>query len=111
MIDNETLEIKKITDEAVERGLQNSHQLWREYALECIYAVCLRQEEFTMDEVRDLVRNCEHKTHDLRAMGGIARVAKSNGWCEPIGEMRHSKNRVAHGAAINVWRSLIYKNV
>lgn len=102
-------DIKSVTDEAVDRGYEHAHELWKEYAIDCVEQVCLSKEEFTMDEVRDLVRNCPHKTHDLRAMGGIIKKAQKMKWCESTGEIRHSKNVIAHGTPIHVWKSLIFK--
>lgn len=93
------------TEEAIERGFGNASDSWKESALKAIHEICINQKSFTADDVRHLVNE---KTHDPRAMGGVIRTAKKNGWCKPSGFYEASK--FTHGHIHQVWLSLVNEN-
>ena len=102
-----TDEIKVVTDEAIQRGLEHADTEWKDMALRCLKAVCLEKERFTMNDVRWLIDASLIKTHDKRAIGGVMRKAKTMGWINSTGEFIRSK--IGHGIPMTVWRSLLYK--
>ena len=103
----EVQEIKKITDKAVEKSYDHAHIEWRKMALECLRVICETKQEFTMNDVRSLVKMSPLKTHDNRAMGGVVKSGRQLGWFKPSGNSIISK--VGHGVPLQIWQSLIFK--
>lgn len=99
--------MNEATTRAIEQGFDNAHDAWRAMALECLQQICLSKAEFTVNEVRDLVKFSDLKTHDNRAMGGVMVTGKSKGWLMPTG--RSIPSVVGHKVHIQVWKSLIFK--
>lgn len=99
--------MNEATARAVEQGYDNAHDAWRAMALECVQQICLTKETFTVNDVRDLVKLSDLKTHDNRAMGGVMVTAKGRGWLLPTGQSIPSV--VGHKTHIQVWKSLIFK--
>lgn len=100
-------EIQRETDQAISRGHKNADTTWKSMALECVKAICMKHEYFTMNEVRWLIKSSPIKTHDNRAVGGVMKTAKSLGWIEPSGQTIVSK--VGHKSPLQVWKSKLYK--
>lgn len=101
------IRMNEATKRAVEQGFDNAHDAWRAMALECVQQICLTKESFTVNDVRDLVKMSDLKTHDNRAMGGVMVTAKGRGWLVPTGKSIPSV--VGHKTHIQVWKSLIFK--
>ncbi len=101
--------IKKITDEAIQVGFDNANSTWKEIALENLRKLCISKEEISADDLRDSMVESSIGTHDRRAVGGLMRTAKKNGWCEPTGV--HVPSRYTHGHLHQIWRSKIYKPI
>lgn len=99
--------MNEATTRAIEQGFDNAHDAWRAMALECLQQICLSKAEFTVNEVRDLVKLSDLKTHDNRAMGGVMVTGKSKGWLMPTG--RSIPSVVGHKVHIQIWKSLIFK--
>lgn len=100
-------DIKKVTDEAVDRGYKNANEEWKDYAIECLRQVCLSKEIFTVADVRNLIDMSPIKTHDKRAIGGVFRTGKSMGMIARTGIVH--PNIVGHGVGMQVWKSLLFK--
>lgn len=100
-------QIKIETDRAIKRGLDHVHVEWRNMALKVMLKVCQKKREFTMNDVRDIVKQSHIKTHDNRAMGGIAMTALNLGWISHTGKFIIS--RVGHKSILQVWKSNVYK--
>ena len=100
-------EAQKHADQAIEEGLNAADMDWKAKALGVVYRLCLTRETFTADDVRFVLTDKEAQTHDRRAMGGIMRQAKKQGWCVGSGVFKSSD--FSHGHLHQVWKSLIYK--
>ena len=100
--------IQQVTDQAIDRSYKNAENDWKIMALECVRQVCLRQQTFTMNDVRWLVNASPIKTHDNRAMGGVMRTASKLKWIIPTGQSIVSK--VGHKSPLQIWKSLLYKD-
>jgi hypothetical protein len=100
-------EIQKITNQAIDEGYVGANLAWKEMAHNCLKRICLARETFTMNDLRDLVRQSPIKTHDNRAMGGVMKWARKMGMVEATGATIVSK--VGHKSPLQVWRSNIYK--
>lgn len=103
---SEIAKIRELTDKAIEEGYDAANAEWRAMALEQVYRVALRKEEFTANDVRDLVENSPLKTHDKRAMGGVMKTAQKMGWIHPSG--RSIPSKVGHLVPILIWESKIF---
>lgn len=100
-------EIVKVTDEAIERGYSHADSEWRAMALDCLHHICLNNETFTVNDVRDIVKMSSLKTQDNRAMGGVIKRGVANKWMEATGKTIPSL--VGHKVHIQIWKSLIVK--
>jgi hypothetical protein len=100
-------DIQRTTDEAIDRGHRNADDRWKTMALECVKVICLRQQEFTMNDVRWLVLNSRIKTQDNRAMGGVMKTAVKLGWIKPTG--RSIVSKVGHKSPLQIWHSNLYQ--
>ena len=98
-------EIRRLTDDALARGLEHSVAEWRMMALEALYSVARTKERFTVNDVRPIVDASPIKTHDKRAMGGVIAMGRKLGWIEATGEAIPSK--VGHMVPIQIWKSKI----
>lgn len=99
-------EVRKETDEAVQRSFDNAATDFKEWAFGCIVSVAKRKREFTINDVRDVIHAGEFKTHDNRAIGGVMRSAVSKGIMKASG--RTLPNKVGHGTHMQIWESLVY---
>lgn len=99
-------EMNKVTERGIETSLENAHEQWRAMARRCLHEVCLNNEFFTVNDVRDIVKRSHLKTHDNRAMGGVMVTGKKEGWLAPTGKTIPSV--VGHKVHIQVWKSLLY---
>jgi len=104
---NEINQIKLETQQAIDRGMDAAHAEWRRVASLHLLEIAKTNKEFTMNDVRDLIRQEKVQTHDNRAMGGVVITARKLGWIEPSG--RSILSRVGHKSVLQVWKSLIYK--
>lgn len=100
-------EIRDVTEKAIERGLYFANPEWKNMALSCVEAVCLKKATFTTNDVRWLVEASPIKTHDKRAMGGIMKKAEKLGWIVQTGLTVRSK--VGHGVPLQIWKSKLFK--
>jgi hypothetical protein len=96
-----------VTHEIIEAGLANANAAWRRIALVTIEKLCREKSEITADDLRDAMSKTAIETHDRRAVGGLMRTAKGNGWCEPTGV--HVPSKYTHGHLHQVWKSKIYR--
>lgn len=99
-------EMNTQTEDAIERAYKHAPDEWRKYALQCVEAVAKRNEEFTVNEVRSLIKAGIYKTHDNRALGGVMKTAQRLGIIEPTGNTIPSV--VGHRTPIQIWRSRIF---
>ncbi len=108
LFDSITPTIEQETNQAIDKGLENSNDEWRETTLENFKTFCIYKDKFTMNDFRDFNSNhCKVYTHDNRSMGGIVRTAIKNNWIEATGDSIIS--RVGHKSLLQVWKSLLYK--
>lgn len=77
---------------------------WCEEALEAVVSVALRQEEFTTDDVWELVG----PPPNPRNMGNVMRKATKLGHAEAMDQVVRGKD-TRRGVMIRVWRSLIFQ--
>ena len=99
--------MKKDTDKAIADGHDHAKVEWRNYALQCVEAIAKRRQEFTVNDVREMIHNGPYKTHDNRAVGGVVKRAQRYGMIRPSG--RTIPNRVGHGTQMQIWSSCIYQ--
>lgn len=103
--------INRETASAIKGGWNAAHKQWRMMVLETIYELAHDVEDFTMDDIRYLVKIEEVrtglKTQDNRAMGGAAMTAKSLGWIKRSGH--EIRSRVGHGTPLQIWISCLYR--
>lgn len=102
-------EMNRRTEAGIERAIDNAHEAWRSMALDCLRKLCEEQDTFTVNDLRKLVSASPLKTHDNRAMGGILVTGRSDGWLKSTGMTIPSV--VGHKTPIQIWKSLICKNV
>lgn len=100
-------EMNVVTRKGIERSIDHAHEEWRNMALRCLHEVCINNEFFTVNDVRDIVKTSHLKTHDNRAMGGVMVTGKKEGWLVPTGKTIPSV--VGHKVHIQIWKSLLYK--
>lgn len=100
--------IRELTDKAIADGYSSSDAEWRQMALTVVYEMCLRRQEFTVNEVRDIIKSSPLKTSDNRAMGGVMQKAKALKWIQASG--RSIPSKVGHLVPIQIWDSLIFRS-
>ena len=89
--------------EAIERVGANADADWKRQARQAIRAVLLTHDEFTTDDVWDLLDRENVKTHDRRAMGAIIREFSRNGAIAATGTYVKSSRVECHSRPVAVW--------
>lgn len=93
------------TDEAILRGYDNATQDFKTLALKAVHDCALTMDVFTTDNVWSNLHASGNLTHDKRALGGVMRVAVSNGWIQATDQFQNSQRIEAHKNPKKVWRS------
>lgn len=94
-------------DQAITAGVEHANAEWRRVALATVRLVADTRPWFTTDDVWELLEPTGFTTSDPRAMGGIMRMAKANGFAKPTAMTRKSTRAECHYRPITVWMSRI----
>lgn len=93
------------TDEAILRGYDNATADFKTLALKAVHDCALTLDIFTTDNVWSNLKASGNLTHDKRALGGVMRIAVSNGWIVNTNTFQNSQRIEAHKNPKKVWRS------
>lgn len=91
-----------VTDDAIQRAVDNANAEWRQYAWEAIRFCARNEETFTSDEVIEYLDECNVKTHNLAALGGLFKQAQRDRIIKKTGMLRASKLSRRH-RTLTVW--------
>ena len=80
---------------------------WVRIALEAFLAHAKTHQTFTTEQVRQAFPDLPLPP-DMRAWGGVARLAKTEGIAEPIDWVR-ADSRTVHGMVVALWRSKVFQ--
>jgi hypothetical protein len=92
-----------------EVAVANAGDDWRLLALEATRQHALRKRHFTIEDVRKANPDFPEPP-DKRAWGGIARLAKKEGYIQPDSWVR-AESLTVHGMVVTLWESKIYRGV
>ena len=99
---------KELTEEAIRRAGEHANEEWKMECIEAIRDICIRKQEFTMDDVWDALRGSECHTEESRALGAIILEAARRKYCRNTGRYIKSRLKVRHSRPIQIWESLLY---
>ena len=100
-----TTEAQDARDEAIERARTHAVSEWYRQAEMALHRVCLRQQFFTIKDVREAIPR-GFTTHENRALGALMRAADGK-WCEPTERYVASGEVQNHSRPLRVWRSSV----
>lgn len=106
--DFDTMRAKLEKEKAVARVAKNADREWVVAARQAVEAVAKQFEEFTTDEVLEVLRLQPVATHEGRALGPVMIYAARQGWVKNTERVRKSSAVSRHNAPKTVWRSLIF---
>jgi hypothetical protein len=92
-------------DEAIERARTHAVSEWYRQAEMALHRVCLRQEFFTVKDVRNAIP-MGFKTHEPRALGALMKAAVGK-WCRPTNVYVPSGEVRNHNRPLRRWESLV----
>lgn len=92
-------------DEAIARVERGAPASWMSNARYVIYELCVKQPEFTTDDVWDVLG----QPPEPRAMGAVMRQVTRKGYCVGTDRYIKSKRRECHARPVKVWRSKLYR--
>jgi hypothetical protein len=95
-------------DQVIEAGLEHANAEWRRVALATVRLIADTREFFTTDDVWALLDATGFTTSDPRAMGGVMRTAKAQGFAAPTSMMEKSRRPECHYRLITVWASRLH---
>lgn len=99
---------RQARDEAVARVDAHAEDAWKLAALDAIYFIARRYDEFTTDAVWWLLAQAEVQApHEERAMGAVVQSAQRQGWIQRTERTHKSVRPECHTRDLRVWRSLI----
>lgn len=103
-------DIEEATNDGIDAAAQHANAEWKTAVLGGISWIAQRMPEFTSDHVHQYMakHHPDLETHDTRAIGGIMRIAKTQGWIEPTGRYEKSRRKEAHSNPKAVWKSLLW---
>lgn len=90
-------------------AMSNAGFDWKLLALEAMRQYALRKKYLTTEEVRKANPDFPEPP-DRRAWGGIARLAKKEGYIKPYSWVR-AESLTVHGMVVTLWESKIYRGV
>lgn len=93
-------ELGDLLDEVNEKA----HHAWKIAASEALRQLIKSEEDFTADDVWELIEPFGVKTHEPSAMGAVFNEAARAGWIVSDGMYRPSMRRGAHRRMVRVWR-------
>lgn len=82
---------------------ENANEEWKIAAGLTVRVFADRGQEFTADDVWDVMERLPYETHDNRALGAIMRSAQRTGVIVNTGTFARSRRR--HKAPIPIWRA------
>lgn len=88
-------------------AMSNAGLDWRLMALEAMRQHALKNKYFTTEEVRRANLDLP-EPHEKRAWGGIARIAKKEGFIQADSWVR-AESLSVHGMVVTLWESKIYR--
>lgn len=103
--------LTELISDSIKTVGENANEEWKVAVMRFVKDICHDKQEFTTDDVWELVDRTELTTKDNRAMGYIMTEAKKNGWCEDTRIVQPSRRKVCHGRKIAVWKSLLYNSL
>lgn len=90
--------------EAIDRVEAHADKDWRRLATQAFRVVLLTHDQFTTDDVWNLLDREHVHTHDRRAMGAIVREFSRSGAIVSTGDYVKSKRVECHSRPVAVWR-------
>jgi len=94
-------ELNGILDDVRERA----DRAWKIAAWEAIRQLMKYGDEFTADDVWEMIEPLGVKTHEPNAMGAIFNEAARAGWIVSDNKYQPSCRRKAHRRMVRVWRA------
>ena len=91
---------------SIDQVEENADENWKNVARWCLLSLAETKEEFTADDLVELLENESVKTHNLAALGPIFLKASRAGWIANTGRMERTRISRRH-RKITVWKSLI----
>ncbi|MEM1224570.1 MAG: hypothetical protein AAGJ40_02675 [Planctomycetota bacterium] len=98
---------EQVVQPAIDRAEANADESWKSAAMECIAIAASTMEDFTADDILELLSNRPEKTHNLAALGPVMQKAKRIGWIANTGRMRQTRLAQRH-RKLTVWQSRVF---
>ena len=89
----------------VDQARRNADELWRRMATEVLEQVAASRDQFTADDLWDLLEPLGLDTHDHRAMGCVLRDASRRGVITKTNTTKPSSRSTRNGGDVRVWSS------
>lgn len=99
--------MEELIDDALKSVASNTPDGWKIAVALIVKQICRDKQEFTTDDVWELVDTTDLQVHDNRAMGVIIRYGMEQGWLVDTDKVKPSTRRVCHGRKIAIHRSLL----
>lgn len=104
---NQTSILELQTDAAVNRAGNNADITWLNEARSAVKILCKQGNDFTTDDVWDLLQGVNAFTHEPRALGAIIREMSKTGAIYSTGGYRKSIRPECHRRPLAVWRPVM----
>jgi len=102
-MDQMTLELVEVTEEAIERARAHAHAAWLLEAEFVIKMLAATGRAFTTDDAWFRLDKSGHTTHEPRALGAVMRDFVRGGQIVHTGEYWPSERRECHRRPVAVW--------
>lgn len=96
--------LERRTDQAVYAAGSFADQDWLREARAVVALLCKRGQDFTTDDVWNLLEHSGLKTHEPRALGAIIRELVKGRKIESTGTYKKSLRKECHRRPLAVWR-------
>ena len=99
--------LENLTDAAVNRAGNNADITWLNEARSAVKLLIRKGEDFTTDDVWELLEGVNAYTHEPRALGAIIRELSKDGAIYSTGGYRKSIRKECHRRPLAVWRPVV----
>jgi hypothetical protein len=96
----------ELRDDGERRAVDHAAPGFVDSGVAVLYAVAQRQELLTTD---DVWAGITVATHEHKAISGVMRQGKANGWIVATPDFRATVRPEGHSSPKRVWRSLIWR--
>ena len=101
-------QVEREKQQGIEASYQHANSYWKSVASDAIRTVAQTHQEFTVDDVTEVINKTGVTTGEGRAIGAIMQSASRAGMIQKTGQYRECKIPRHHGLPKAIWRSNIY---